>query len=94
MGAAPGGAKKNCTLAIVSLVAGILAMIPCCNWYIVWLVAIITGFLAKAEIKKNPELGGNTMATVGIVLGFLSLLIMIVLTILQLTLGVFNAAMR
>ena len=87
MGAAPVGPKKNSTLAVVSLVTGILAIIPCCNWYIMWLVAIITGFMAKSEIKKNPNLTGDGFATGGIVLGFLSLLIMIVLTIIQIATG-------
>ncbi len=94
MGAAPAGAKKNSTLAVVSLVTGILAIIPCCNLYIMWLVAIITGFMAKAEIKKNPNLTGDGLATGGIVLGFLSLVIIVVLTIVQIATGALSAIMR
>ena len=97
-GAPPGpsaaGPKKNSTLAVVSLVTGILAVLPCCNLYIMWLVAIITGFMAKSEIKKNPNLTGNGMATAGIVLGALGFLIIIGLTILQLATGVLSTLMH
>jgi len=97
-GAPPGpsaaGPKKNSTLAVVSLVTGILAVLPCCNLYIMWLVAIITGFMAKSEIKKNPNLTGDGMATGGIVLGALGFLIIIGLTILQLATGVLSTLMH
>jgi Domain of unknown function (DUF4190) len=94
MGGAPGGAGgaplKNSTLAVVSLVTGILAIIPCCNWYIMWLVAIITGILAKKEIKEKPGLKGDGMALAGIILGALSLVIMIILTIINIASGAFS----
>jgi len=96
MGAPPGGVGgagaplKNSTLAVVSLVTGILAIIPCCNWYIMWLVAIITGILAKKEIKEKPGLKGDGMAMAGIILGALSLVIMIIFTIIQIASGALN----
>lgn len=84
--------KKNSTLAVVSLVTGILALIPCCNLYIMWIVAIITGILAKSEIKKKPDqLKGDGMALAGIIMGALSLLIMIILTIVQISMGALDA---
>ncbi len=55
-----------------------------------WLVAIITGFLAKKEIKEKPGLKGDGLATGGIALGFLSLVIMIILTIVQVAFGAFD----
>ena len=81
--------QKNSTLAVVSLVTGILAIIPCCNLYIMWLVAIITGVLAKKEIKEKPGLKGDGMALAGIVLGGVSLVIIIVVTILNFVFGGF-----
>lgn len=84
--------KKNSTLAVVSLVTGILALIPCCNLYIMWIVAIATGILAKSEIKKKPDqLKGDGMALAGIIMGALSLLIMIILTIVQISMGALDA---
>ena len=65
-----GGPKKNSTLAIVSLVAGILGVTLCCSWTIPSIVAIITGFMAKKEIKTQG-LDGDMFATVGIVTGFI-----------------------
>jgi TRAP-type mannitol/chloroaromatic compound transport system permease small subunit len=77
---------------VVALVTGILALIPCCNLYIMWLVAIVTGVLAKGEIKKKPdELKGDGMALAGIIMGAVSLVIMIILTIVQLSMGALDA---
>jgi len=64
--------KPTSTLAIVSLITGIT------GWTILpmigSLVAVITGHMAKSEIKKSMgSLGGNGMATAGLVLGYLSL---------------------
>jgi predicted acyltransferase len=88
----PGGMvpKKNSPLAIVSLVTGILGLL-CCP-FIPSLVAIITGVLAKKEIKQKPEqLTGDGMATGGIVLGVVGLIVMVIGVILQLTMGLINS---
>jgi hypothetical protein len=62
-------APQNSTTAIVSLVAGIL------GWTFVpglgAIVAVITGHMAKSEIKKSMgTLGGDGMATAGLILGY------------------------
>lgn len=60
------------TLAIVSLVAGITGwtILPVLGSF----VAVITGHMAKSEIKKSMgQIGGDGMATAGLVLGYLSL---------------------
>jgi hypothetical protein len=60
------------TLAIVSLVAGILSwvMLP----LIGSIVAIITGHMAKGEIKRSHGvLTGDGFATAGLVLGYLQI---------------------
>jgi hypothetical protein len=64
--------QTTSTLAIVSLIAGIV------SWFILPFVAavaaVITGHMAKTEIKKsNGMLGGNGMATAGLVLGYVQL---------------------
>jgi hypothetical protein len=65
-------APQNSTLAIISLVAGILGLtfFPLLGC----IVAIITGFLARKEIKESSgALGGEGIATAGLVLGFIGI---------------------
>jgi hypothetical protein len=65
-------AQTTSTLAIVSLISGIVSwfLIP----FIAAVVAVITGHMAKNEIKKsNGTIGGNGMATAGMVLGYIQL---------------------
>ena len=61
--------RSTSTLAIVSLVSGLL------GWsFVPWLgsvVAVITGHLARAEIRREPlRLEGDGMAVAGLVLGY------------------------
>ena len=62
--------KQTSSLAIISLVSGLL------GWTLLpWLgslVAIITGHMARAEIRRNPEtMEGDGLALAGLVLGWL-----------------------
>ena len=64
--------KQTSSLAIISLVSGIL------GWTLVpWLgslVAIITGHMARAEIRRNTDtMEGDGIAVAGLVLGWLSI---------------------
>jgi hypothetical protein len=66
--------KQTSSLAIVSLVSGLL------GWTLLpWLgsiVAIITGHMARAEIRRNPDtMEGDGLAIGGLVLGWLSILL-------------------
>jgi hypothetical protein len=60
--------RQSSTLSIISLVAGIL------GWTLLPLLgsvgAIITGHMARSEIRRNPALGGSGMAVVGLILGW------------------------
>jgi hypothetical protein len=59
-------------MAIISLISGIVSwfLLP----FIAAVVAVITGHMAKSEIRKsNGLLGGNGMATAGLVLGYIQL---------------------
>ena len=62
--------RQTSALAIVSLIAGILgwSLLP----LIGSLVAIVTGHLARGEIRRNPALDGNAMAVIGLILGWLA----------------------
>lgn len=68
---------QTSTLAIVSLVAGIL------TWLIVpvlgAIAAIVTGHMARNEIRKSPEpLTGNGLATAGLVLGYGQIILLVI----------------
>lgn len=64
-------ARRTSTLAIVSLIAGILGwtLLP----FLGSIGAIVTGHLARAEIRREPQrLDGDGLALGGLVLGWLS----------------------
>jgi hypothetical protein len=64
---APAPAPQNSSLAIVSLVSGIVGL---CLPLLGGIVAVITGHMAKKEIHASGDtLGGNGLATAGLVLG-------------------------
>jgi hypothetical protein len=68
----PSAGRTN-TMAVISLVAGALSVfghiaIPGIGGGTLALVAIVTGFIARSEIKRTGE-QGTWMSTVGIVLG-------------------------
>jgi hypothetical protein len=72
--------KQTSSLAIVSLVSGIL------GWTLVpWIgsvVAIITGHMARAEIRRNPDtMEGDGMALGGLILGWLSIALSLLVVI-------------
>lgn len=77
----PVNAAATNTLAVVSLVAGIASFVfaP----FIGAVVAVITGHMAKSQIKQTGEQGG-AYATIGLILGYvhLALFILVVLVIL------------
>ena len=68
--------RQTSSLAVVSLVSGIL------GWIVLpWigsLVAIITGHMARKEIRRDPALDGDVMAVIGLVLGWASVILWIV----------------
>jgi hypothetical protein len=76
----PAAIRQTSTLAVVSLVMGLL------GWTLLpWLgsiAAVITGHLARAEIRRNPEgMDGDGMAIAGLVLGW-SVIVFSVLVVL------------
>lgn len=61
-------ARITSTLAVVSMVCGLL------GWTVVpllgSLVAVITGHMARAELRRDPSREGDAFAVVGLVLGW------------------------
>ena len=71
----PATGGQNKTLAIVSLVVGILGFTVCCGALVPSIVAIILGFMAKGKAAKDPaSYGGSGLALGGIITGVVGLL--------------------
>ena len=69
------GQGQNQTLAIVSLVCGILGL--CCGF--LGIAALITGYMAKNNVDTNPaEYGGRGLAVAGMILGGISIVLFII----------------
>jgi len=72
-------------LAVVSFVAGLASffahVIPVVGGFTVAVVAIITGFIARGQIKRSGE-QGMWMANAGIIIGFLHFALAFVLAML------------
>ena len=83
-----GAAGQDQTLAIVSLVCGILS-IPCCGFLIFGIAGIVTGFLAKKKATENPsQFGGSGLALAGMILGGIGTVLGLIVIVLQ-VLGAF-----
>lgn len=79
------------SLAVVSLVAGIAGyVIP--HPFIAGIIAIITGHMARRQIRQTGE-SGATLALVGLILGYvhlaLSILLVAVIALVVLGFGIF-----
>lgn len=72
--------RQTSTLAIISLVAGVL------GWTVAPLLgslgAVICGHLARGEIRRQPDrLDGDGLAIAGLVLGWLQIVLLLMLVI-------------
>jgi hypothetical protein len=84
---AAGVGGQNQTLAIVSLVTGILSIF-CCGWILPGVAAIVMGFIAKKKAEENPgAFGGRGLALGGIITGAISVLLGIIVIILYIFTG-------
>ena len=70
----PDSIRQTNNLAVVSFVAGLASffahVIPVVGGFTAALIAIITGFIARGQIKRTGE-QGMWMANAGIVIGFI-----------------------
>ena len=72
--------RTTSTLAIISLVSGILgwSLLP----FLGSIVAVITGHMARSEIRRAPDrLEGDGMAIAGLVLGYASIAMAVLVVI-------------
>ena len=91
-----GTAGQTNTLAVVSLVAGIGSffahIIPGVGGFTVALVAVITGIMARNQIKQTGE-GGMGMATAGIIIGAVHMGLLVVGVIAIILIFIFGIAL-
>ena len=86
-----GQPQQTSPLAIISLVLGILG-VPCCAFFVLGIAAVVTGLLARRQIAESQgRLKGSEMATAGLVLGVIFMIVAAVYWILILT-GAVNSA--
>jgi DNA-directed RNA polymerase subunit RPC12/RpoP len=64
-------AQRTSGLAIASLVCSLSSLVTCVGW----LPGIICGHLAKSRIRRNSRLKGQGLATAGLVIGYLILML-------------------
>jgi len=80
----PAAGTRTNTLAIVSLVTGIGSffghIIPGLGGFTIALIAVITGYLARKQIKETGEKGMG-IATAGLVIGAAHLALIVLLII-------------
>lgn len=70
--------RQSHPLAVISLVAGILGVLP--FPLMASLVAVVTGHLARAEIRRAPErYEGDGLALAGLILGYAMIVLSLVL---------------
>jgi hypothetical protein len=73
------GAGQNQTLAIVSLVLGIIGIVLC---QFTAPAALVTGFMARNKAAQNPsEYGGSGLALAGIITGAIGTLLLVLVVI-------------
>ena len=79
------GVGQNQTLAVVSLVLGILSFI--CGGIFLAIPAIVTGYMQKNNIKNNPaEYGGGALANIGMIIGIVNVVLTVVVIIIYIIL--------
>lgn len=71
---------RTSSLAVVSLVFGILAWLPPVLPFIGALVAVVCGHAARSEIRRAPPgaIEGDGMALAGLILGWIQLALAII----------------
>ena len=91
-----GTAGQTNTLAVVSLVAGIGSffahIIPGVGGFTVALVAAITGYMARNQIKQTGE-GGYGMATAGMIIGIAHMALIVIGVVLLVMIFIFGIAL-
>jgi hypothetical protein len=67
------GPTKTSGLAIASLVMGLIGLL----FSLLGIGAIITGHIARGQIRKDPSLTGSGLALAGLILGYFEILVIV-----------------
>jgi hypothetical protein len=80
-----GAGSRTSTLAIVSLVAGIGSffanIVPFAGGFTVAVIAVITGYVARKQIRETGEQGMG-IATAGMIIGIVHIALLILIVIM------------
>lgn len=91
-----GGQPKNETLAVVSLIFGISGFV--CLGIIGAVVAVITGGMAKKKIAASGgTLGGESLAKIGCILGWIGIVVnvlVIIAVIISMVVGMASVSIQ
>jgi hypothetical protein len=83
--------QKTSVLAIISLVTGILGIVPCCTVFVFGIAATVTGYLARNEIATSQGAKkGAGLAKAGLILGIIGIVLSIAYWILVTTTNSFE----
>ena len=86
MDAARSAPPKTSGNAIAALVLGIASIVV---FPLIGVLALVFGYRAREELRTDPDLGGDGLATAGIVLGWIGVAIAVVaLVFILLVVGV------
>ncbi len=71
---------RTSSLAVVSLIFGILAWLPPVLPFVGALVAVVCGHAARSEIRRAPpgSIEGDGMALAGLVLGWIQIVLAVI----------------
>ena len=75
MATVPQADRRTSGTAIAALVLGICGLVV---FPLIGVVGLFVGYRARDEIARNPELGGDGLATAGIILGWVSIVLVAV----------------
>jgi hypothetical protein len=72
MGIAPAAERRTSGNAIAALVLGICGLVV---FPLIGVLAIVFGYRARDEIRRDPTVGGEGLATAGIILGWIAMVL-------------------
>lgn len=74
--AAPAQRPSTNGMAVAAMVTGILSIVICCAGFVLGIIAVVLGGVARKQIAESQgQQGGSGMATAGLVTGIIGVVI-------------------